>query len=61
MSGVLRWNLTSGRVNADLTFAADDETSGQVRADWNDHASAEPATLAGQVGGKALAASMPAP
>jgi pimeloyl-ACP methyl ester carboxylesterase len=61
VSGSIRWNQVSGAITADLTLASDDGERGHIVGRWNDHSSYAPATLSGEVSGRLVRATMPAP
>ncbi len=61
VSGTMVWNQSNGAIQAQLQFAEDGGATGTINATWNDHESLVAAQLAGTVGGRTVAASMPAP
>ncbi|HLY58921.1 MAG TPA: alpha/beta fold hydrolase [Stellaceae bacterium] len=61
VSGTVEVSAGTGTVTATLDLAGPDNATGHVAASWPVSAAAARATLGGTIGGKALAATMPAP
>jgi len=50
-----------GAITADLTFTAKSGEKAEINATWNDRDTNGSARLSGQIGGRVISASMPAP
>jgi pimeloyl-ACP methyl ester carboxylesterase len=61
VSGTVRWNQVSGRVQARLTIAGPGGISASVRLQYFDYVRHSTATLSGRYQGQRIAATMPAP
>jgi hypothetical protein len=61
VSGTVRWNQVSGRVQARLTIAGPGGISASVRLQYFDYVRHSKATLSGRYRGQRIAATMPAP
>ena len=61
VSGTVTWDQASGRVRAQLTVTGPGGVSASVRLHYLDHVPHPSATLAGHIGGRRIAATMPAP
>ena len=61
VSGTVRWNQVSGRVQARLTIAGPAGISASVRLRYFDYVRHSKATLSGRYRGQPIAATMPAP
>lgn len=60
VSGTARWNGDNGRVRVELTYTFNGETA-HLKATWNDRDHVAVAELHGDVGGRTIHATMPAP
>ncbi len=61
VTGKVRWRIADGSVTANVSLRAGGGVAGQLRIEWSTRAQLAQATLTGDVDGRRLAASMPAP
>jgi pimeloyl-ACP methyl ester carboxylesterase len=61
VSGTVRWNQTSGEVQAQLTVTGPGQAAASVRLRYFDYVRHSKATLSGRYRGQRIAAAMPAP
>jgi pimeloyl-ACP methyl ester carboxylesterase len=61
VTGTVEWSLDAGTLEAGVTARAADGTVATVRISWSTRAQRATASLAGDVAGRRLAATMPAP
>jgi pimeloyl-ACP methyl ester carboxylesterase len=61
VSGTVRWNQVSGRIQARLTIAGPGGISASIRLQYFDYVRHSTATLSGRYRGQRIAATMPAP
>jgi pimeloyl-ACP methyl ester carboxylesterase len=61
VSGTASWNIDKGSITAHVTTRADDPKKADLRIEWSTRERRATATLTGDVAGRKLAATMPAP
>ncbi len=61
VTGTARWNVSKGSVTAHVTTRADDPKNSEIRVSWSTRQPRAEATLTGDVAGRRLVATMPAP
>lgn len=61
VTGTARWNIDRGSATADVTARSSDGKKGELRISWPTRVRRADATLTGDIAGRRLSASMPAP
>jgi pimeloyl-ACP methyl ester carboxylesterase len=61
VTGSASWNVTRGSITAQVTARAPDSKKAELRIEWSTRERRATATLAGDIAGRTLAATMPAP